>query len=74
VSPVVARPIVAWLTLLAIAGTLCACGRYGPPKRTSTDTAAASTPSDSGVPPSPTSDSVNDDDEEDGKHGDERKN
>lgn len=26
-------PLVAWGTAVAIAGTLCACGRYGPPQR-----------------------------------------
>ncbi len=35
------RPLIAWLTLLAIAGTLCACGRYGPPKRRSPATTGA---------------------------------
>lgn len=33
--------LVAWLTLLAIAGTLCACGRYGPPKRRPQETMGA---------------------------------
>lgn len=42
-----ARHWIAWLTVLAIAGTLCACGRYGPPKRRSpaTKDAAAVTSS-----------------------------
>lgn len=62
----VSRPVVAWLTLLAIAGTLCACGRYGPPKRSPTDAAAAGTASDSAVPASPTND--------DGERRDERDN
>lgn len=32
----------ACLTLLAIVGTLCACGRYGPPKRVDPPAPAAS--------------------------------
>ena len=66
-SRLVSRPVVAWLTLLTIAGTLCACGRYGPPKRSPTDGAAAGAASDSAVPASPTSD-------DDGKRRDERDN
>ncbi|MEZ4280503.1 MAG: hypothetical protein R3F21_12950 [Myxococcota bacterium] len=36
-----ARHLIAWLTVLAIAGTLCACGRYGPPKRRPQTTTSA---------------------------------
>ena len=43
--------LVAWLTLLAIAGTLCACGRYGPPKRRPKQTTGAEAVTSSvGVP------------------------
>jgi predicted small lipoprotein YifL len=47
---------VAWLTLLAIAGTLCACGRYGPPTRRAPEASTTGAASDSAVPPTATTD------------------
>ncbi len=48
------HPLLAWLTILAIAGTLCACGRYGPPKRRTPEASETGAASDSAVPPAVT--------------------
>lgn len=53
------RTPVAWLTLLAIVGTLSHCGRYGPPPRRPTGapaTSEASAPSQASESEAPTAD------------------
>lgn len=47
------RSLRRWLTLLAIVGTLCACGRYGPPTRRPREAPATSVPGEPTQTPAP---------------------
>jgi hypothetical protein len=63
----VSHPLVAWLTLLAIAGTLCACGRYGPPQRRAPEASATGAANDTTVSPAATTPEYPSEDENDGE-------
>lgn len=58
------RSLRRWLTLLAIVGTLCACGRYGPPTRRPREAPATSVPGEPTQKPAPPPSELNETEDE----------